>query len=616
MSTLEHLKEIVATFPLMPGVYLMKNQAGQVLYVGKALQLKARVRSYLGGGDGRRQIPYLMQHVATIEAIVCENENQALILERDLIRTHQPIYNIKLKDDKAYLLIRIDRESQWPRLEVVRRKAKDGALYLGPFVSNHQLREVLDLIRRVIPLRTCTDVVLHNRQRPCLEYQIKRCLGPCCLPVDEQEYRNQLDMAVEILQGRANRIVSVIEEQMNEASGQLRFELAAGLRDKLVQLEEWVKGNQNVHHYGVDRHAFGFSRDGERAVLNVLHTREGRIAHSENYSFESVWMDDGEFLEEAIERYYGDGGESSFRKGRAVPAETIVPLPLEELGMLECALTRMRKSQGDDSAVEVIHPKRGIRYRLMELARINAQSYFSTIFRSEAKHMLVVEEMKSVFGLRQLPRRIECMDISNLQGSDIVGAVVVFIDGAPARSEYRRYTLRRESPDDFASIREVTLRRLKSAMETGEFPDLLVIDGGRGQLNAALQARDYLGLEVEIISIAKIREEGGLERIFVEGRESPVSLPDGSQLTLFMQRVRDEVHKYVLGFHRDRRMSRMLSSSIDTLPGIGPARRKRLMAAFGSLDAMKVASRSELARVGRMSPLLADKLLEFLNRNA
>jgi excinuclease ABC subunit C len=614
MSTVDRLKEIVSTFPLMPGVYLMKNQAGQVLYVGKALQLKARVRSYLGGGDGRRQIPYLMEHVTTIEAIVCENENQSLILERDLIRAHQPIYNIKLKDDKAYLLIRVDRANQWPRLEVVRRKSKDGALYLGPFVSNHQLREVLDLIRRVIPLRTCTDSVLYNRQRPCLEYQIKRCLGPCCLPVDKQEYCDQLDMALEILQGRASKIVPVVEGQMLDAAEQLRFELAAMLRDKLTQLEEWIKGNRNVHHYGVDRHAFGFYREGERAVLNVLHTREGRIAHSENYSFESVWMDDEEFLEQAIERYYGEGDEGASGKARVVPAEVLVPLSPEDLGMLECALTRLRISQGDDSAGELVYPKRGVRFRLLELARINAQSYFSTIFRSEAKNMLIVDEMKGLFGLRQHPRRIECMDISNLQGSDIVGAIVVFVDGAPARSEYRRYTLNRETADDFASIHEVTLRRLRSGMETGEFPDLLVIDGGRGQLNAALQAREYLGLDVEIVSIAKIREEGELERIFVEGSESPVPLPDGTLLTLFMQRLRDEVHKYVLGFHRDRRMTRMLTSSIDTLSGIGPARRKRLMTAFGSLEGMKAASRTELARVGRMSPLLADKLIEFLNK--
>jgi len=614
MSTLERLKEIVSSFPLRPGVYLMKNQEGQVLYVGKALQLKSRVRSYLGGGDGRRQIPYLMQHVYEIEAIVCENENQALIFERDLIRTHQPIYNIKLKDDKAYLLIRVDRQSEWPRLEIVRRKGKDGALYLGPFVSNYQLREVLDLIRRVIPLRTCTDAVLRNRQRPCLEYQIKRCLAPCCLLVDNIKYRKLLDMALEILQGRANNAIPVIEAQMIEASEQLKFELAATLRDKLVHLEEWVEGNRNVLHSGVDRHAFGFYRDGERAVLNVLHTREGRIAHSENYSFESVWMDDGDFLEEAIERYYGEAkGEG--HNARAVPAEVIIPLPSEDLGMLEFALMRIRSTQGDPSAVDVVYPKRGVRYRLMELARINAQSYFSTIFRSEAKHVLIMQEMKSLFGLRQIPRRIECMDISNLQGSDIVGAIVVFMDGVPARSEYRRYTLKREEADDFASIHEVTMRRLVSGMETGEFPDLLVIDGGKGQLNAAIEARNYLGLDIEIVSIAKIRKEGDSERIFIEGGDTPILLPESSLLTLFMQRVRDEVHKYVLGFHRDRRMSRMLSSSIDTIPGIGPARRKRLMTVYGSLDAMRDAPRSELARTGRMSPLLADKLVEFLKRD-
>jgi excinuclease ABC subunit C len=604
------LKEIVSTFPAKPGVYLMKNNSGQVLYVGKAISLRDRVRSYVTGGDGRYQIPYLMEHVETIETIVCENENQALILERDLIRTHKPLYNIRLKDDKAYLLVRIDKNNLWPRIETVRYRKNDGAEYYGPYTSTYQLREILDLIRRVIPLRSCADTVLNNRQRPCLEYQIKRCVAPCCLAVDSGDYRQLVQMAVNILDGKASSIVPLVEKQMITAAEELKFELAATLRDKLTQLEGWIAGNRNVFHRGVDRHAFGLFREGDRAVLNVLHTREGRIAKSENFVFRHVWMEDDEFIETAIEQYYGDATPG---EGRVVPREVIVPLDPAVLGMLEIAITRIRTLQGAESEVELLRPKQGVRLRLIELARLNAETHFATIFRAEADHTNLLVVMKSLFNLRQVPRRIECMDISNLQGTDIVGAIVVFTDGMPIKRDYRRYKIKTVSgQDDFGSIYEVTSRRLRRGMETGEFPDLLVIDGGKGQLNAALKARDDLRLEIEIISIAKIREEGNTERVFMESGEEPISLTPGAPLTLFMQRVRDEVHNYVIDYHREKRSNRMVGSTLDTIPGIGPARRKRLFAHFGSRDGIEKASVTEIAKIGRMSPLLAEKLLKNL----
>jgi excinuclease ABC subunit C len=556
-----------------------------------------------------------LQHIEKIEPIVCENESQALIFERDLIRTHKPIYNIKLKDDKAYLLIKIDRRNTWPRLEVVRKKGKDGALYLGPFVSGYQVREVVDLIRRVLPLRTCSDTVLHNRQRPCLEYHIKRCLAPCCLAVAPETYNDNVDMAVNILSGKADRLLPILEQQMEEAAEMLRFELAAALRDKIIILQNWLKSNCNVHHYGADRHAFHFYRDGHKAVLNVIHTSEGRIAHSHNYVFDMVWMDDSEFLESAIEAYYTGSIEGVDHRKVNIPDEVIVPLEGEDTQLLELVLTRLRSEQvvGEDSPPEIINPKRGIRLRLLELARVNAESYFTTFFRFDARHAEVIEEMASLFQLKQIPRRIECLDISNLQGNSIVGAIVVFMDGRSVKSEYRRYNLaEQKEADDFRSVHEVTLRRLKSGMESGDFPDLLVVDGGKGQLGAALAARDYLGLEVEIVSIAKIRDEMDDERVFLENAELPVILSPGRNLTLFMQRVRDEAHSFVLNYHRDKRLVKSLSSTLDELPGIGTARRKRLLAKFGSLEAISQASREDIAKAGRMSPLLADKLITHL----
>ncbi len=606
---LARLRAEVANFPEYPGVYLMKSSHEVVLYIGKARSLRSRVRSYIGGGDGRVQIPALMSHVDKIEIVVCENENQALILERDLIIAHRPRYNIRLKDDKAYLKVRIDTTHAWPRLETVRRERTDQASYFGPYVSSYQLKEVLDVIKRVIPLRTCSDPVFFNRQRPCLEYQIKRCCGPCCIDVDPLYYRELVDMAVAILEGRADVLLPKLEREMEQAASELKFELAASLRDKIAKLEAWVAGQRNVFHKGVDRHAFGMAREGSKTVVNVLHTRGGRIAESENFKFENVLTSDAEFLGTVIEQYYRDG--------HLVAPEILVPMEPQELELFEEAVDLLCQQQGLKGAGRLLRPRRGPRLRLLELAQLNAEIHFNSLFRSESQYDRVAKQLKGMFGLGQVPRQIECMDISNLQGSNTVGAIVTFVDGKPLPASYKKYSIgSREGPDDFKSIFEVTKRRLTQDQERGNLPDLLVIDGGKGQLSAACRARDELGVKLDIISIAKIRPgaDGVLrpERLFAEDREDPVPLAEGDELTHFMQRLRDEVHRYVISFHRQTRSDAMIQSSLDRVPGIGPARRKRLLRHFGSKEKILAGSVEEISRVGRMSPLIAEKLIRLL----
>ncbi len=587
----------------------MKDQAGEVIYVGKAKNLRSRVRSYFRGGDGRFQISFLMRRVQEIDTIVTDTEEQAFLLERDLITKYKPRYNIRLKDDKAYLNIRIDLNQAWPRLELVRKIEQDGAKYFGPYTFSHELKSVLDLIKKIVPLRTCSNTVFYNRQRPCLEYQIKRCPGPCCLQVDPELYQDYLAQAIAILEGDTRQIAHELERLMQQASESLRFEDAAEYRDKLEMLENFGRGLQYVSTGGEQRDVFALYREERLAVLSVLNVRSGRISDNKNYSFSQVEISDQEILESALEQYYGGG--------REIPEEIVLPFELEDLSFLKESLQKIRGSKVDFSS-----PKRGIRSRLLGLAELNAKQYFMSSFDAEARYTEISTALAKLFKLKQIPRRIECLDISNFQGSDIVGAIVSFFDGAADKKNYKKYIISRQGkPDDFGSIHEVVTRRLKRAQASDDFPDLLIIDGGPGQLSSALAARDELGLELEIISIAKMRKEAGSsaremkgkpERIYIEGSPEAIILEPGEQSTHFLQRVRDEVHRFVIGFHRKRRAQRATRSVLDDIPGIGPERRRRLLRAFQSVENMKSVSAEDLAREGRMSKALAEKLLRVL----
>jgi len=585
--------------PALPGVYLMKDAQGEVIYVGKAVNLHLRVKSYFTGGDGRFQIEFLMKRVRVVEKIVTESEEQAFVLERDLISKYKPRYNIRLKDDRAFLSIRIDENSNFPRLELTRRPGNDGARNFGPYAFSYELRTILDVIKRVVPLRNCTDTVFYNRQRPCLEYQIKRCSGPCCLDVSREDYGSYVKQAIAILEGRTGPLIKELEGLMELASEDMRYEDAALCRDRIEVLRSFSSGVRIISSGGENRDVFALFREEKLAALSVLQVRGGRISDSSNFSFTQVEISNEEVLESAVEQFY----EGS----RPVPEEIILPFQLENESFLKESLKKKRGAR-----VDLKVPRRGIRYRLLGLAGLNAKEHYVGQFEAEARYMDVSRVLAREFKLGQIPRRIECVDISNLQGTDIVGALVVFFDGVPDRKAYKKYVISQQGkPDDFAAINEVVSRRLKKGLAEDDLPDLLIIDGGAGQLSAALKARDDHQAPVEIISMAKKPE-----RIFLEVSETSLSLAPRSETTHFLQRVRDEAHRFVISFHRKTRAKRASSSMLDGVRGIGPERKRRLLTKYGSISVMQGVSVEELAETGRMSLSLAGKLAAALREHS
>jgi excinuclease ABC subunit C len=597
--------------PVEPGVYLMRDNAQVVIYVGKAKSLKARLKTYFTGGDGRYQIEFLLRRVESFETIVTQSEEQAFLLERDLITKYKPRYNIRLKDDKSYLSIRVDERAEWPRLELIRRPENDGATYYGPFAFSGELRNLLEVIRKVIPLRTCSDAVLYNRQRPCLEYQIKRCCAPCCLAVAQDEYRDLLKQAISIIEGKTASTVKKLTQKMEHAAEDLRFEEAAAWRDRIDILENFQAGHSLITFRGENRDVFGLVREGDSAAVCVLLVRHGRISESKPFILHDVAVSDEELIEAVVQQFY-DGG-------REIPCEIIVPFELTNASLIEAGLAARRGGK-----VDVVYAQRGSKARLLDMAALNARHAFAGSRTKESEWDVVAAALRDTLGLRQSPRRVECVDISNFQGSDTVGAVVVFFDGVADKSSYRRYNLERfDAPNDFSSIYEVVSRRLKRGAAENSLPDLLVIDGGAGQLSMALQARDELGLGVEIVALAKMRTESEVmsaditrkpERLFIPGRDESLLLEEGAPLTRFLSRIRDEVHRFVITFHREKRAKRVFQTRLDTVSGVSPEMRRRLLRHFKTVDKIGEAAPEEISKIGKMPVTLARKIVVSLNK--
>ena len=614
IGPLEKLRQEVKGLPKLPGVYIMRDAGGKVIYIGKAKSLRSRVRSYFHGGDGRHQVQFLMRRVHQVETIVTDSEQQAFILERDLIVKYRPRYNIRLKDDKAYLSIRIDENAPWPKLELVRRVEQDGARYFGPYSFSYEIRELLEIVKRVVPLRSCTDTVFYNRQRPCLECQIRRCAGPCCREVGRDEYGRWVKQAIAILEGKTGDVEKELSRQMDKASEELRFEDAALNRDRLNILKNFKQGQRLISSGGEDRDVFSLYREERLAVLSVLKVRFGRVADNRNFSFSEVEVADEEVLESALTQYYD--GE------RELPEEVVLPCELENESLIREGL---REKYGRAPAFVV--PQRGLRFRLLNLALVNAKQHYLAVFDAESRYQEVAAGLARLLGLSQFPRRIECLDISNLQGSDIVGAIVSFHDGRPDKGSYKRYRIsKQDKPDDFAAVHEVVSRRLRRSIDdpAEQPPDLLLIDGGPGQLSSAIQAADETGVQCEIAALAKVRRGRGEgertvevkpERIYRRGEEEPLRLDPAADSTRFLARVRDEAHRFVIKYHRGRRAKRVFSSVLDHVAGIGPERKRRLILHFGSVKKMRGASLDELAQVGRMPRRLAEKLQRALRES-
>lgn len=600
----------LSLLPTSPGVYLFKDKAGEVIYVGKAKNLRARVRQYARGGDGRVQITFLLSQLTDVEVLLTNSEKEALLLENTLIKQYWPRYNIRLKDDKSYWHVKVTTHDTWPRLFLTRQVVKDGSKYLGPFHSSAAVQETLEIIRKIFPLRTCSDTVFRNRTRPCLEYQIKRCLGPCTLAVDPVDYQRQLRGALLLLEGKNSELVAQLTTRMQEAAEALRFEEAARLRDQIRAITQTGERQHVATPLGNDQDIIGMYREGGFVEIQILLVRGGKLVGNIGYSFDDNEFPDEEVLAELLTQFYQ--GE------RFIPDEILLPVTLEDVAAREELLSERKNKK-----VTVACPQRGDKVRLVEMAQENAHQSFIEKRRGADQKEKTLDSLRRALYLQNAPKRIECFDISNIQGNLAVGSMVVFDEGEPDKNRYRRFRIKTvEGADDFGMMYEVLTRRYRRALEENDLPDLLMVDGGKGQLGVAIEVLRELNItQVDLIGLAKMRTERdpfaedvehSFERVFLPGRKNPVVLRPNSTALFLLQRVRDEAHRFAITYHRQLRAQERLSSPLDAIPGVGPARRKALLRHFGSLKRVRTATSTELTQVAGITLAVAEAIQQQL----
>ena len=579
------LGEKLEQLPTRPGVYLFKDADGAILYVGKARVLRDRVRSYF---QAARPVEFhkarMVDEIADLDLVVTDSEMEALALENNLIKRHKPPFNVRLRDDKNHPYLKLTLAEEYPRLYVVRRPSEDGNAYGGQYIPASLGRRTAGLAHKLFGIRSCKETLNGRRPRPCLQHQIGRCLAPCVEEVCSLDrYRSSCEDARLFLEGRTDEVVRRLRAQMDGAAAGERYEEAASLRDQ-VQVLQRMEAPQKITTTEIEeRDLFAAHIEGERAAVQVFSVRDGRVVAREGFLLDAL-TEPELVLAQALQQFYA--------AGRYVPREILVPGALPEGDLLQSWLQERR-----GTAVAIRVPQRGEKLRLLELVVKNAQLAFELEWKHPRKQSQeILRALRDVLDLEVEPQRVECFDISNIQGSDIVASMVVFEAGLPKKADYRKFKVRGVSgaPDDFASMREVVGRRYRRLLEEGqELPDLVLIDGGKGQLSAAVAALDELGLgDQPVASLAKKEE-----LLFVRGREGPIALPRSSPVLQLVQRVRDEAHRFAIGFHRQTRSKRTLRSELDDVPGVGPARRRQLLSAFGSVRGVRGASEAELAAV-------------------
>jgi excinuclease ABC subunit C len=590
------LSDKLDQLPNRPGVYLFKGRGGAVIYVGKARVLRDRVRSYFQAsrpGPGEFHKSRLVDDVDDLELVVTDTEMEALALENNLIKRHKPLYNVRLRDDKNHPYLRLTLKEEYPRLYVVRRPSEDGDAYGGPYIPASLGRKTAGLVRKLFGIRSCKETLNGRRPRPCLQYQIKRCIAPCVEEICALDrYRQACDDARLFLEGRTEEVVRRLRADMERVAGEERFEEAASLRDQIRALERLETPQKITTTELEERDLFAAHVEGERAAVQAFSVRDGKVVAREGFLLDRL-TEPQAVLSTTLQQFYADG--------RYVPREVLVPADVPDRELLESWLSGRRGTR-----VHIRTPQRGEKLRLLDLVVRNARLAFELEWKHPRQQSQeILRALGDLLDLEVEPRRIECFDISNIQGSDIVASMVVFEEGLPKKSDYRKYRVRgvAGTPDDFASMREVVGRRYRRLLEEGkELPDLVLIDGGRGQLGAAVSALEELGLgDQPAASLAK-REE----LLFVRGRDLPVSLPRSSPVLQLVQRVRDEAHRFAIGFHRKTRAKRTLHSELDDIPGVGPTKRRKLLSAFGSLRGVKGATEAEMATV--VGPVMAKKV--------
>ncbi|MEA1971598.1 MAG: excinuclease ABC subunit UvrC, partial [Thermodesulfobacteriota bacterium] len=607
IKDLSMLKEKIKNAPGHSGVYLMKDVDDRVIYVGKAKNLRARVRSYFGGTDSRRMVPFLLSRIKDIEFIVTDTEKETLILENNLIKKYRPRYNINLRDDKNFYSIRIDTKEKFPRFQLVRRVQKDGARYFGPYSSSASVKQVLHYLYRIFPLRTCRDLEFKTRKRPCMEFQIKRCLAPCCGLVTDGKYRKIVAEAVLFIEGRGGRLVRQLRLRMDRAAEELNFEEAARIRDKISAIETTLEKQRVVSTSFKDQDIFGLYREGDRIQVYAIYVRKGAIIGQRRFSLMKTRMESFEALSSLLKQYYNTGP--------IIPGEIIVPEHMEDTGIIEQWLTEKKGGK-----VSLILPRRGDKKALLDMALSNAENALRAEEKLETDNERVLEDLTKGLLLKKMPCRIECFDISNIGGKYAVGSLVSFNRGVPEKSRYRRFRIKtKEDADDYGMMREVLERRYSGGKD---IPDLIVVDGGKGQLGVALSVLRGLGLEeVDVIGLAKesrAHPAEGLgavyrDRVYLPNRKNPLYLSKRPQALFLLQRVRDEAHRFAVTYHRKVKEKEDFRSVLDNIPGIGKTRKSALLAHFLEMDKIANASREKLEEVPGIGENAAYRIFEYFH---
>ncbi len=604
--TPENLAAQLQNLPVSPGVYLFRDSSGSVIYIGKARNLKNRVRSYFQDSnckDPKTRI--IRQRTSELDFILTDNEVEALILESNLVKKELPRLNVRLKDDKSFLHIKVTVQEEYPRVLLTRRIRKDGALYFGPYLPASLAKKTLRIINRYFQLRTCSIPIDGKLERPCLEYHIKRCLGPCVDGLSSPEnYRQSLQEALMLLEGKTGQLIDRLTGRMAELAEAENFEAAALYRNRIKVLKELGEKQKITSAALFEADIFAYFHDGPRAALQVFSMRGGQILGKKEYFWEDLeFFSPRSFLRDALQQYYLD---STY-----VPQRILLPVEIEDQDVLKEWLRDKRKSSGR-SGIEITIPKRGSNLDLVALVERNARMAFDSRFRILPDSRLknpVMEQLRKELGLLKAPGLIEAFDISTIQGSETVASMVSCRNGLMQKKEYKKFIIRNkriQGPDDFAAMQEVVYRRYKKLSDSGAgFPDLILLDGGKGQLHAAYQALSRLELdELPLAAIAKKEEI-----IFIQGQEEPVVLDQRSSALHLIQEIRDEAHRFAVTFHRKRRRKRDFTSELDNIPGIGPKRKQRLLQNLGSISRIRRASVEEL------TPYLGEKLAVELKKH-
>jgi excinuclease ABC subunit C len=596
------LQEKIDHLPVDPGVYIYKNSAGKIIYVGKARSLRNRVRSYFQESrplDPKTQ--HLVSEISDLEYIVTDSEVEALILESTLVKKNQPRYNINLKDDKSFPYLKLTVNEPYPRIFITRRIRKDGALYFGPFLPASYARQTIKLIHKYFKLRRCNLEITGTLPRPCLDYQMNRCLGPCAGLCTREQYQRAVEDVKLLLSGKTEELIRELERRMAEAAEEMRYEAAAVYRDWIAMVRDISERQKMILEGQDDCDLFGYYQEGSQLAMEVFAMRGGRVVGRREFFWEDlISFDPGEFFSQALNQYY--------LQDTFTPQEIYIPADIEDTEILEAWLSERKGTR-----VHIRSPRQGLKSEMLDLVMRNAQLSFDTRFRIlKAKGEELLKPLQDVLGIDSLPRRIETFDISHVQGVDTVASMVLCVNGEMKRAGYRKFKIESvKGPDDFAAMREVVHRHYENALEQdeGNLPDLVLIDGGKGQLSAAVAALDDLGLENQAVAAIAKKEE----ILFMKGREDqPIELPKDSPVLHLIQMMRNEAHRFAVAYHRKRRELRDFDSELMDIPGIGEVRKKVLLRAFGSLERVKRAAYDEL--VPYVGPKTAAQIIEYFSK--